>query len=155
MGAKPINLLLVEDDAGDQRLIQLALKRPAPELEFTVTTAETLAEALDCLNNGGYGLVLLDLGLPDSQGIESVNKVCACCPQIPVIVLTGLADEQTGVEAIKRGASDYLVKGRADRDLLYRAIRYSFERKQAEESLKRARNEAETANILAYYAIES
>lgn len=147
MGAKPINLLLVEDNAGDQRLIQLALKRLAPELKFTVTTAETLAEALDCLNNSDYGLVLLDLGLPDSRGIESVNRLCTACPQIPVIVLTGLADEQTGVEAIKRGASDYLVKGKADRDLLYRAIRYSLERKQVEESLKRARNEAEAANI--------
>jgi len=146
MDSKVINLLLVEDDPGDSRLIQLALKELAPDLEFTVKTAESLAEGLDCLQTESFNLVLLDLGLPDSQGIESVDRLCTSYPQIPVIVLTGYTDEPTGVEAIRKGASDYLIKGKTDRHLLYRAIRYSLERKQTEESLRLAKKEAEAAN---------
>jgi signal transduction histidine kinase len=146
VGCKLIDILLVEDDAGDSRLIQLALKELSPEIEAKVTTAESLAEGLQCLHNNNFDLVLLDLGLPDSHGMDSVSGICVSYPQIPIVVLTGFADEQTGVEAIRKGASDYLLKGKTDKNLLYRAIRYSLERKHVEQLLKQAKMEAESAN---------
>jgi len=136
MDNKLIDLLLVEDDAGDQRLIRSALQELSPEMKFTLKVCESLAEALESLANGSFGLVLLDLGLPDSQGLDGVDRICRACPQVPVIVLTGLADERMGLDAIREGASDYLIKGKTDRDLLHRAICYSLERKRAAEEWK-------------------
>ena len=147
MDSKLINILLVEDDAGDCRLIQLSPKALSPELEFTVEIAESLTCALECLRNRSFDLVMLDLGLPDSEGLDSLDKICTSYPQIPVIVLTGLSDEKAGVDAIRKGASDYLVKGEINKNLLYRAIRYSLERKKTEEQLREAKEQAEMANI--------
>lgn len=147
MGCKQIKLLLVEDDPGDSRLVQLELKELSPSLEFTVKIAETLAGGIQCLQDDHFDIVFLDLGLPDSHGLMSVDKVCTSYPQIPVVVMTGLTDEHAGVEAIRKGASDYLVKGNTDKNLLYRAIRYSLERKQGEELLRQAKEDAEAANI--------
>ena len=110
MHKKLINILLVEDDPGDCRLVRLSLAKPRQPVEFAVETAGSLAECLECLRNNSFDLVLLDMGLPDSNGLVTVDRVCEVCPHIPVVVLTGLADEEIGVEAIKRGASDYLVK---------------------------------------------
>ncbi len=144
MSAERINILLVDDEPGDCRLVKLVLKEPPHAMEFAVETAESLAEGLNCLESRSFDLVLLDLGLPDSRGLETVDKFCRACPHIAVVVLTGLEDEAVGLEAIKKGASDYLVKGRFDRALLVRAIRYSLERKQAEEKIERAAQEWRT-----------
>ncbi len=156
MDGKPIGLLLIEDDAGDRKLIQLALKGLSPALEIAVETAESLAEGLEYLQDGNFGLVLLDLGLPDSSGIDSVYRICSSYSRLPVIVLTGLDDEQTGIEAIRTGASDYLVKGKIDRDFLSRIIRYSLERKQAEKTLWESEEKykclTESLNELVYRA---
>ena len=144
MSAEEIKILVIDDDPGDCRLVKLVLKEPPHAMEFAVETAKSLAEGLNCLKSRSFDLVLLDLGLPDSRGLETVNKFCRACPHIAVVVLTGLEDEAVGLEAIKKGASDYLAKGRFDRALLVRAIRYSLERERAEEGLKQAADEWRT-----------
>ena len=138
-----INILLVDDDPDDRRLVELTLEKSRQPVAFTLETAESLAECLGHLKNNKFDLLLLDLGLPDSQGLDTVDKVCKACPQAPIVVLTGLADEETGVEAIKMGASDYLVKSKSFGDLLVRTIRYALERKKAGEALKALNKELE------------
>ncbi|MCP4132720.1 MAG: response regulator [bacterium] len=131
-----LKILLVEDDAGDRRLLQLSLNELSPEMEFAVTSAETMADALEYLREELIHLIFLDLGLPDSQGIDSIITICTSFPEIPVIVMTGFDDIRTGVQSIKNGASDFLVKGKTGKDMLYRAIRYSIERKQSGAALR-------------------
>jgi len=138
-----INILLVDDDPGDRRLVELALEKSRQPVKFALETAGSLTECLEHLKNNKFDLLLLDLGLPDSQGLETVDKVSKACPQTPIVVLTGLADEEAGVEAIKRGASDYLVKSKFFRDILVRTIRYSLERKKAGDALKSLNKELE------------
>ncbi len=136
MNARKVHILLVDDDPGDCRLVKLVLAKSPQAMEFTVETAESLAEALRCLDSHNLDLVLLDLALPDSRGLKTVDEVCGLYPQIPVVVLTVLADETMGLRAIKMGASDYLVKGKYSHELLLRTIRYSLERKRTEQELK-------------------
>ena len=142
---KLIHILLVDDDPGDRRLVMLALTKSRQPIQFTVQTAQSVAEALEHLKNNSFDLVLLDLGLPDSRGLETVDRVCQAIPHIPVVVLTVLADEETGVEAIKKGASDYLVKSNYFSDMLVRTIRYSLERKRADEEREKLNKDLETA----------
>lgn len=107
---KQINLLLVDDDPADRKLTELALKDGLHNTSLLIQTAETLAQCLHCLKNNPIDLVLLDLGLPDSKGIVTVDKVRQTFHNIPIIVLTGLSDEEAGVDAIRKGAIDYVTK---------------------------------------------
>ena len=134
-----INILLVDDDPGDCRLVELVLKQAFQESQFALATAGTLADGLDRLQGGSIDLVLLDLGLPDSYGLDTVDSVCKSYPLLPVVVLTGLASEEAGLESLRRGASDYLVKGKFSKEMLLRTIRHSMERKKMEEELRRER----------------
>jgi diguanylate cyclase (GGDEF)-like protein len=102
--------LLVDDDPGDRKLTVMTLKTGLQSVDFIIKTAETLENAMVSLRGGQIDLVLLDLGLPDSNGIVNVEKVHASFPSTPIIVLTGLADEEVGVEAIRKGAIDYVTK---------------------------------------------
>jgi len=138
-----INILLVDDDPGDRRLVELTLEKSRHPVEFALETAASLTECLEHLKNSSFDLLLLDLGLPDSQGLDTVDKVRKACPHTPIVVLTELADEETGVEAIKKGANDYLVKSKFFRDLLVRTIRYALERKKAGDALKALNKELE------------
>ena len=134
-----MNILVVDDDPGDCRLAEQILKKSPQTTEFTIETAHRLADCLECLKNRSFDLVLLDLGLPDSSGIETIQEVHGASPNIPIVVLTGLADEQMGLEAIRKGAEDYLVKGESLKYTLARTIRYAVERKQT----RKLREEAE------------
>jgi len=127
-------VLVVEDDEGDAFLVREFLLDAAPDIE--IERVRTLAEAAALLP-GAFDCVLLDLGLPDAQGLEALRLVLDAAPSLAVIVLTGLADEFRGMEAVASGAQDYLVKGNIDGDLLRRAIRYAVERKRADESMRR------------------
>jgi len=138
-----IQILLVDDDAGDRRLIEQMLRRPSGPSEFTVSTARSLAECFRFLRATEYDLILLDLSLPDSTGVETVERVCEVCGRAAVVVLTGLADEETGLEAIRKGAIDYLIKGELSKDALLRSIRYSFQHKATREELIRQRTSME------------
>jgi len=127
----PIQLLLVEDDAGDALLVESLLAGVAPNVD--VMRVERLQEATEMLP-GGIDCVLLDLGLPDAMGLEAVERLRAAAPDAAIVVLTGHDDEQRGVDALSRGAEDYLVKGVVDGPLLARAIRYAIERCRADRS---------------------
>ncbi|OGX40194.1 MAG: hypothetical protein A3C53_07635 [Omnitrophica WOR_2 bacterium RIFCSPHIGHO2_02_FULL_68_15] len=129
----PIRLLLIEDSAGDARLIQEALKSDEA-LTFQVVWTQRLAFGLERLAHDSFDVILLDLSLPDSHGIATLLTVHAKAASIPIIVLTGLGDEQFALEAVQKGAQDYLEKAsvQVDSRFLTRAIRYAIERKRAE-----------------------
>jgi signal transduction histidine kinase len=115
---------------------------PHPE-EFHCTHVPLLAEALSCLAAGRFHLILLDLSLPDSQGLDTVRAVAQQARGTPIVVLTGADDETLGIAAVRNGAQDYLVKGQADARMLVRAIRYAIERHRIEQELVRYRDHLE------------
>lgn len=128
-----IRVLLVEDNPADARLVSEIIKdasveSPAP-LAFDLTHVKRLHEAIRSLDGGSFDVILLDLDLPDSQGIETFSKMREQASGVPVVVLTGLADETIGVKAIQKGAQDYLIKG-VDGSILVRAMRYAIERQR-------------------------
>lgn len=137
----PTKILLVEDNPGDAFLLCQTLKKSAPGAE--VKHVETLADAVSQLAQGGHDVLLLDLGLPDSQGLDTVRRISTHAAQIPVIVFTGTDDEVLGDEALHLGAQDYLVKGQVDGRLLARAMRYASQRKAVELQLRQAHDELE------------
>ena len=139
-----MKVLLVEDNPGDARLIEEMLREVGTS-DFQLTYAQRLSEALQMLDEGTYDLVLLDFGLPDSQGLDTFTKLHAHEPDVPVVALTGLSDESLAVKAVSEGVQDYLVKGRVDSNLLVRAMRYAVERKKSE---KRVAVTAELTMIL-------
>jgi PAS domain S-box-containing protein len=130
-----LNILLVEDNPGDARLIREALIS-ARGAQFHLQVVDRLSTGIERLAAGGIDLVLLDLSLPDSQGLETFTTVHARAPGVPIIVLTGLDNDTVATTAVREGAQDYLVKGQATGDLLARSIRYAIERQRAEEALR-------------------
>jgi two-component system, cell cycle response regulator len=129
MREKPINVLLVEDSPTDALLLREALT-DEPNVQFRTAHAESLSDALRHLQTQQFDLILLDLGLPDSQGLETFARVREHVPQIPIVVLTGLDDDALALKAVQEGAQDFLTKGRFDRYWLVRNIRYALERHQ-------------------------
>lgn len=127
-----IKILLIEDNPGDTRLIKEYLS-DAVSMPHTLKTADRLSSGIEILDNEAIDIVLLDLKLPDSEGLSNVEKIFSVAPNIPVVVLTGLNDETTAINAVKLGAQDYLVKDKVESDLLVRSIKYAIERKRAEE----------------------
>ena len=124
-----IKILLVEDNPGDARLVQDMLA-DAKNIEFSVDWKQTLGSALERLGTNDLDAILLDLGLPDSpQRAASFTRVQSAAPGTPIVILTGLDDETFAVTTVRRGAQDYLVKGRIDTDTLVRTIRYGIARK--------------------------
>ncbi|MEU5716996.1 fused response regulator/phosphatase [Streptomyces sp. NPDC020403] len=127
------SLLLVEDDAGDALLVEEMLSDS--ELESALTWCKTLAEARRFLQTCPTPVcVLLDLHLPDVHGLDAVRQLVESAPDAAIVVLTGLAESETGLSAVAHGAQDYLVKGRLDPEALGRAVRYALQRKHAERS---------------------
>ena len=137
MGDKPIHILLIEDNPGDARLIREFLAENGGG-GFHLEWAERLEEGLRHLDAGHVDLVLLDLSLPQSAGLDTLAVVLGHAPRIPTVVLTALDDVAVAVEAVRRGAQDYLVKSQIDSRLLVRAVRYAIERKQIGEALRQA-----------------
>jgi diguanylate cyclase (GGDEF)-like protein/PAS domain S-box-containing protein len=145
MSRKPINvLLLVEDSPGDARLLREMLTDQDGPHRTDVTHVESMAEAEAHLGKGKFDIVLLDLGLPDAQGLGSLRRARAIAPRVPMVVLTGYDDEALAAEALQEGAQDYLIKGQIDPRGLLRALRYAVERKALEEALF---NEKERAQV--------
>jgi DNA-binding NtrC family response regulator len=139
MDIKPISVLLIEDNPDDAVLIQVSLTQ-AIKVPCEVKQADRLSKGLEHLRNGGVDVVLLDLGLPDGHGISTFEKAHEQAPDVPLIVLTGHDNDDLAIEAVQKGAQDYLVKGRVDAGLLGRSIRYAIERQklltQIEHSMK-------------------
>src|SRR5919112_3983103 len=145
--ADRLRILLVEDDEGDAFLVQELLSEAGAPFELVVAT--TLREARGLLR--GVQCVLLDLGLPDAEGIDGLRKLLSGAGSAAVCVLTGRSDEHLGVVAVAEGAQDYLVKGQVDGVLLTSALRYAVERKRADENTRRLREvelrQAESARL--------
>ncbi len=126
----PIHLLLVEDNRGDVFLLEEML-REAP-IRFSVETVTRMSSALERLDRGGIDVVLSDLTLPDSRGIETFHRLAVHPAQVPIVVLSGLNDETLALQTVEEGAQDYLVKGLLDQPLLVRALRYAIKRAEAD-----------------------
>ena len=134
-----MRILMVEDNPGDVRLLrEYLLGQRGSEEEFQCLQVNRLAQALASLDEASFDAVLLDLSLPDSQGIGTLNKVHAAKPGMPIVVMTGLDDEALGLQLLQAGAQDYLVKGEVSASLLRRTLRYAVERKRAEVELRRS-----------------
>jgi signal transduction histidine kinase len=136
MTEKTLNVVLVEDNAGDARLLREMFSKEKPD-SFHLTHYLRMSDAEAHLANGGVDIVLLDMGLPDAHGIETVRRARVAAPNVPMIVLTGLEDEALAAEAMKEGAQDYLIKGQIENRALPRALRHAIERHrmQAENDL--------------------
>lgn len=128
----PLKILLVEDNDDDALLLKHALR----ETDYRLTRVDRLEAACELLASTPYGVVLLDLSLPDCHGFETFARMRDCAHGAAIIVLTGLNDEELGLKTVHHGAQDYLVKG-AGKPLLLRAIRYAYERHAAQAQMQR------------------
>jgi phosphoserine phosphatase RsbU/P len=137
-------VLMIEDNAEFAAIVGQLLGEL--EVEFQIESAGQLGEGLSSLAGGDVDVVLLDLSLPDSKGLETLAAVRACVPLLPVVVLTGADDEQLAIEALQRGAQDYLVKTEINGRVLSRAIRYAVERNALRAELRHYTAELEERN---------
>jgi DNA-binding NtrC family response regulator len=145
----PIRILLIEDDIDDALILSDCLA-DADVVKTTLIHAKRLDDGLICLQEEQFDIVLLDLGLPDSQGLETLNKIRLSMPTIPVIVLTRFDNVETAILAVQMGVQDYIIKGNLSGDQLVRSILYAIERNrllneriQIELFLKKERNKAQ------------
>lgn len=129
-----INVLLIEDNPGDARLIEEMLI-DVSDTNFNLECAERLSDGMEYLSKEEVDIVLLDLGLPDSTGLDTFEKVHTKAPQVPIVMLTGLDDNAVALEGVRMGAQDYLTKSRVDSNMLERAICYAIERKSAQKHI--------------------
>jgi signal transduction histidine kinase/DNA-binding response OmpR family regulator len=143
---RSIVILVVEDDEASARLVRELLR---DRRELLLEHASSLGEATARLAQGGVDLVILDLGLPDSQGLQTFERLSGTFPDTAVVVLTGRDDEETAAQAVKRGAQDYLPKGRVDGLLLTRSILHALERKRVARSLEESERRLRAAQRLA------
>jgi len=134
---KEIKVLLVEDNPGDVIIIREMFKE-IYGLDFRVVHAKGLHAGINHLKNTDFDILLLDLNLPDSQGIETVKSMNQEAPDLPIIILTGFSDEELAISSVGEGAQDYLVKGQIDSPLLARSIKYAIERKSIERKLRKS-----------------
>jgi PAS domain S-box-containing protein len=159
-----VNILLIEDNLAEARLLQEVLKGTVLR-RFNLVHVKRLGEAIMHLQTDNFDVILLDLTLPDSYGLASLDSIIQHAPSLPIVVLTNTNDDELAVEAVRHGAQDYLVKRQMNQDILVRSLRYAIERKQAAEALREANEilelrvqertaELETANELLRREIE-
>ncbi|MEU0599926.1 SpoIIE family protein phosphatase [Streptomyces sp. NPDC006393] len=132
LGRREPSVLLIEDDEADAVLVEELVADVTPSMRLT--WVRSLADARQWLTARVPDCVLLDLHLPDAQGLEALARIQEHASGVAVVVLTGLAEEETGLAAVAAGAQDYLVKGRIEAELFGRAVRYAIQRKQAEQA---------------------
>jgi len=140
MKEKTLQVLLVEDNTADALLLREMFRKERPG-SFELTHLLRVSEAVIHLAKGGVDIVLLDLGLPDGHGLDTVRRAHAAAPDVPVIVLTGLEDEALAAEALKAGAQDYLVKGQVENRALPRALRHAIERQRMQVETEQIRKQ--------------
>ncbi|MGA1870501.1 MAG: diguanylate cyclase [bacterium] len=132
---------MIEDDPQDVKLIQIALADAADTIQNSITHVDRIGKALEQLEVKHFDVAILDLALPDSNGITTLKSLLEKAPSLPVVILTGFGDESLGIEAVHIGAQDYLVKGQLDRRMLPRIIKYAIERKQSHEELRKSKDQ--------------
>ena len=142
MNSEPVNILLIEDSPETARFIRERLTEAGTAM-FTLNWADRLSTGLKQLANGGVDLILLDLGLPDSQGFDTFTRTYDQAWQLPILVLTGNGDEMLADMAMQAGAQDYLIKGQIGGNILIKAIKYAIERKGLEKVLQKSCQELE------------
>lgn len=140
---KPFKVLLIEDDPGDSYLTQEMLAENNSHL--SVDVVDRISTAIQRIDKGSIDIILMDLGLPDSQGIESFRRVHEKSGNIPIVVLTGWADELTGLQAVNSGAQDFVYKGEINGRVLSRVLKYARERKRLQEELSEKISQLESA----------
>lgn len=131
-------ILLIEDNPGDARLVRemLADVKGVSGVSYNLEHVSTFSAGLDCLSEREVDIILLDLSLPDSRELDDmIDSIKTASSNVPIVIMTGLDDEAIGVTALKKGVQDYLVKGQVDGNVLWRSIRYSIERKLAEDKI--------------------
>src|SRR6185503_3361558 len=136
MNNESLHILIVEDDSGDARMIQEHL-RDGMQDPFISTCVFTVAEAIEQLRAMRFDVILLDLNLPDSNGLETFLKIQAQAPSTPLLILTGQDAQALALQAVKAGAHDYILKRELASSLLARAIRYAIERHRLQTELQR------------------
>lgn len=146
--AEKTSILLIEDNPDDADLFGEVLSEIENE-PFVLTSVTRLNEGIAHLDNETVDIVFLDLSLPDSHGIEGLTKVHIQTPNVPIVILTGLDDDKTALDAMRQGAQDYLIKDDIESRLLAKSIRYAIERKRAELAVQ----EIERVKVLAQTAI--
>lgn len=134
---KEIKILLVEDNPGDVVIIGEILKE-IHGVKFKVTHSNKLHSGMENLKNNDFDILILDLNLPDSQGLETFKNMNQKAPDLPIIILTGFSDEEMAISSVGEGAQDYLVKGQIDSQLLAKSIKYAIERKGIERELRKS-----------------
>lgn len=144
MDRKKTHILLIEDNPGDVRLIREMLGKV--KLAYSFDHAGTLSDGLLKLEAQTFDIILLDMNLPDSSGLGSIPEIKRVAPKIPIVMLTGLDDEETAVSALQLGIQDYLLKDRIDRTLLLHSLRYAMERKRILDAL--AESEEKYKNLV-------
>lgn len=157
MSHSTVDVLLVEDNPGDARLFTHhvdATRLGEVGDDIDVTHVEDLVSALDALD-GAFDILFLDLGLPESTGLETLERVTAEQPQLPIVVLTGLDDAESAQQAIKVGAQDYLPKDSIDTDTLMRSFRYAIERHSKEQKLHRRTEQLEFFNSVLRHDVQN
>ena len=135
MQKEEVKVLLIEDNPGDARLAQELLSE-GMHRDLKLQHADRLQTGLELLAGEKFDVVILDLGLPDSSGIETLTSLRRQAMDVPVIALTGYDDESLGIEAVHEGAQDYLIKGKINSDLINRSIEYAIERQRVMEELR-------------------
>ena len=138
MEDKLIKILIIEDNPEDFRLIEEMLKEVKSPL-FELHHSKRLSDGMRCLVRKDFDILLLDLSLPDSVGLDTFFSVYEQAPEIPIVILSGFSDEETAIKAVSEGAQDYLVKGQVNSLLLSRSVSYAIERKLIEDELIRHR----------------
>ena len=145
MESSPLKILLVEDNPADADLLQEILEE-SNETQWSLVHVERLKDALQVLNEDHFDAILLDLSLPDKQGVSTVAQTHEAAPDLPIVVLTGLNDRVIALEALRHGAQDYLVKGKIDTNLLLRAIHHGIERAQTFKKLRHSEEQLQRLN---------
>jgi len=143
MHTESIKLLLIGVDPPYQSVVKATLAGSSNSVDFHITNAEELSQALDYLNRNKYDVVLLDLGSPGSNGTKRIKQVRLACDEVPLVVLTSEKDEEIGLKAIKAGADDYFTKDEASQEILARSIRYTIERNKIIREMREAKLRAE------------
>ena len=135
MNSQSVKIILVEDNPADAELIEELLAEVS-NARFEVKRVCRLGDGLNCLRQAEFDIILLDLSLPDSEGIDTIVRVKTLAPTIPIVILTALDDRTIALESVRQGAQDYLVKGRFEGELLVRTIRYAIARQRDREQLR-------------------
>jgi PAS domain S-box-containing protein/putative nucleotidyltransferase with HDIG domain len=143
MKSEAINILLIEDNPDDARFVKELLSE-SKQASSHLDIADRLSQGIACVKKNHYDVVLLDLGLPDSKGLNTFIKLHTEFNHLPIVVLSGLDDESVSLASVQEGAQDYLIKGKFDRHILWRSIRYAIERKRAEVMLRKSEEKYHT-----------